>query len=960
VDLSAEQGAAIDMLAASVQPIFASGACEIDLTRRELRIGGSPIPIGGRAFEFIEVLVQSAGELVTKDELMKRLWPGAVVMENTLQVHAAAVRKALGEYRGLLKTESGRGYRLLGDWAVRHRDAAKPPVGLRQLSATDALPRTNLPAAITQLIGRSAAQQTLQDLVSAYRVVTVTGPGGIGKTALALEVARALLAEFDDGGWLVELASLSDPALVPSAVAGALRLRLGADTISPEAVARAIAEKKLLLVLDNCEHVIDAAATLAGTLIRSCPRATILATSREVFRIGGEYAYRVAPLEVPIGEQVDADQILSHSAPALFVARAKELGADFSLHAESLPTIAAICRDLDGIPLAIEFASARAATLGIEQVASGLSDRFALLTSGRRMTLPRHRTLRATLDWSYNLLSHPERLLLQRLAIFAGSFSLQAAYAVANSGEASEAEIADHIANLLAKSLVTSDFAEGGGYFRLLETTRVYALSKLIESGELQEFSRRHAEYYQGLLERTEAEWEQRSTFSAHVDNVRAALEWCFGASGNLLVGVGLAAAAAPMFLRISLLPECYRWSKQAISALDDATRGAGEEMHLQASLGASSMHMYGQSGSARAAFERSLAIAEARGDLLYQVQLVSTLTMFHTRAGNFKTALHYAKLGEALARTVADATAIALAHSGLGRSLHVMGDHSGARAALEASLLYWSNLSDESDIYLGFDHHILASIGLARTLWLQGHPAQAIERMRQTIRDVERRDNPVFSLGYALFWAPGIFLWVGDLQSAEEYADRLISQGETNFRRHDVGVGRGYKGVLALLRGDARGGVESLKGCLEQLHAVHYEMLNTEFKLALVEGLRAMGQSGDAITLIDETISLIEQNEDLLYMPEALRVKGNVLLSLPERRVGDAERCFTQSLDWSRRQGARAWELRTATDLAALWAAQGQWPRARAILQPIFEQFIEGMDTADLKGAEHLLVTLQ
>src|SRR5215471_2537048 len=332
---------------------------------------------------------------------------------------------------------------------------------------------------------------------------------------------------------------------------------------------------------------------------------------------------------------------------------------------------------------------------------------------------------------------------------------------------------------------------------------------------------------------------------------------------------------------------------------------------------------------------------------------------MFHTRAGNFKTALHYAKLGQTLAQTVADETALALAHSSLGRSLHVMGDHRGARAALEASLQFWSNLPGASDVYLGFDHHILVRIGLARTLWVQGHPAQAAERMRQTIRDVELRQDRVYSLGFALFWAPGIFLSVGDLRSAEECADRLISHGETHFRRHNLAVGRGYKGALAILRGNASGGVETLKSCLEQLHAVRYEMLNTEFKLVLVQGLMAMRQFDEAVVLIDETIKLIEQNEDLLYMPEALRVKGNVLLSLPRRRPDDAEMCFTRSLDWSRRQGARSWELRTAIDLAALWASQGERDRAGSILQPIFETFAEGFDTADLQAAEHLLATL-
>lgn len=943
------------MPAENIRPIYASFDCEIDLARRELRIRGSPVPLGARAFEIIEILVQSAGELVTKDELMNRVWPGAIVTENTLQVHAAAVRKALGPFRALLKTEARRGYRLLGDWIVRRRDAARPPVGLRRLHAPDERAGTNIPAAITPLIGRSAAQRTLQDLVSAYRVVSLTGPGGIGKTVLALEVARGVVGEFADGEWLVELGSLSDPDLVPSAVAGALRLRLGADIISPETVALAIAEKKLLLVLDNCEHVVESAATLADTLIRLCPRATILATSREVLRIEGEYAYRVPPLEVPTAEQVDLDQILGHSALALFVARAKELGADFPSHVESLPTIATICRHLDGIPLAIEFAAARAATLGIEQVAAGLSDRFELLTSGRRLTLPRHRTLRATLDWSYNLLTDLERLLLRRLAIFAGIFSLEAANAVANVNATSEVEINDDIANLVAKSLVTSDFT---GHFRLLETTRVYALSKLIESGELQELSRRHAEYYRGLLEKIEHAREKRATFGVHIDNVRAALEWCFGNDGNFVIGVGLAAAAAPMLLTMSLLPECYRWSKHALSALDDVARGGAEEMHLQASLGASSMHMYGQSDSARVAFERGLAIAEARGDVLYQVELVSTLTMFHTRAGNFKSALTYAERGQTLAGSMADATAVALAHSGLGRSLHIMGDHAGARAAFEASLQYWASVPADSDVYLGFDHRILVSIGLARTLWLEGYPGQAGERMRKTIGEVERRDDMVFSLGFALFWSPGVFLWVGDLQSAEEYADRLISHGEAHFRRHNLAVGRGYKGVLSILRGEAHRGVECLKGCLEALHAVHYEMLNTEFKLALVQGLTAMGQSDEAMTVIDETISLIEANGDLLYLPEALRVQGRVFLSRPQRRPDNAEMCFTQSLDWSRRQGARSWELRAATDLAALWAAQRQRDRAQALLQPIFEAFREGFDTADLKAAERLLTT--
>ena len=946
-------------MTASIGPVYASGACEVDLARRELRVLGSAVPIGGRAFEIIEVLVQSAGELVTKDELMNRIWPGAIVAENTLHVHAGAVRKALGPYRGLLKTESRRGYRLLGHWTLRPHDAAEAPIGPRRIRSAEESPANNIPARPIRLVGRSAALQRLQDLVSAYRVVTLTGPGGIGKTSLALQVARHVMGEFADGGWLVELAALSDPDLVPSAVAGALGLRLGSDIISPETVARVIAGKRLLLVLDNCEHVIAGAATLAEVLARSCPRATVLATSREVLRIEGEYAYRVPSLDVPATERVDADEILGHSAPALFVARAQELGADFSSDAGSLHAIAAICRRLDGIPLAIEFAAARAATLGVEPVAAALRDRFALLTGGRRTALPRHRTLRATLDWSYDLLADPERLLLQRLAVFSGGFSLAAARAVAGRGEMSEAEIADGVANLFAKSLVTPDITGGAGYFRLLETTRVYALSKLTEGGELHEFSRRHAEYYRGLLEGIENEAEKASTPLAHVDNVRAALEWCFGAEGSLAIGVGLSAAAAPVFLAMSLLRECHRWSERAILALDDESRGGREEMYLQASLGVSSMQMRGQNDAARAALSRSLTIAEALGEVLNQVALLGMLSMFEVRDGDFKTSLRYARLSRAVDGAAEIAPALALANSILGRALQFVGEHGESRAELEASFRYWSGSRPTGEVYLGLDHHILVGIGLARNLWFQGHPAQATERACETIKDAERKNHPA-SLGLALSWAPGIFLWIGDLQSAEEHADWLISHAESHSLAPYLAVARGYKAQVAIARGDAGAGVETLRRSLQQLQAIRYEMLNTGFKLSLVQGLLATGQFDEGMTLVDETIGRVEANGDLVHLPEALRVKGSVLLSLPQRRTHDAEKCFLQSLDWSRSQGARSWELRTAVDLAALWASQGQQDRARALLQPIVEAFVEGLDTADLKSAEHLLTTLR
>ena len=300
----------VRMLAQGSRPGYEAGACEVDLGRRELRISGASVPIGGRAFEIIETLAQSAGELVTKDELINRVWPGAVVLENTLQVHIAAVRKALGSQRGMLKTETGRGYRLLGSWTIRAYRASAARTTSQSLQVSQGALPTNLPATVASIVGRSQAVQRLRDLVSAYRVVTLIGPGGIGKTTLVIEVARSLFGEFDDGIWLIELASLSDPAFVPSAAARVLGLELVGDQVSAEALARAVGGTNRLLLLDNCEHVIDAAAELAGTIVRLCPRTTVLATSREVLRIAGEYIYRVPPLDVPAPESAVADRIL--------------------------------------------------------------------------------------------------------------------------------------------------------------------------------------------------------------------------------------------------------------------------------------------------------------------------------------------------------------------------------------------------------------------------------------------------------------------------------------------------------------------------------------------------------------------------------------------------------------------------------------------------------------------------
>ena len=454
-------------------------------------------------------------------------------------------------------------------------------------------PPTNLPEQVTELIGREEELADILALSAAYRFVNLTGPGGIGKTRLALAAARQLLPEFADGVWVAEFSALADPGLVSTTVAAAVGLQPGAREISPQLVSQALAHRRLLLILDTCEHVIDAAAALAEALLQAGSEVRIIATSREPLRAEGEQIYQVPPLALPAAEAEDPWRL---GAVRLFVVRSGARGVQVSEDPRVAQAIAGICRQLDGIPLAIELAATRAATLGIEVLGAHLDDRFGLLTGGRRTALPRHQTLRATLDWSHDLLSGSERVILHRLAIFAGVFSMEAAGAVTADPERAQSDVVDGLSNLVAKSLVIVEVKGSVARYRLLDTTRAYALEKLKASGEHEPLLRRHAEYYRDLFERAEVEWETRPTvewlddYVWCLDNLRAGLDWAFSPKGDAKIGIALTAAGVPLWMHLSLLDECRSRAEQALAAYNTADGGdPRREMKLYTALATSS-----------------------------------------------------------------------------------------------------------------------------------------------------------------------------------------------------------------------------------------------------------------------------------------------------------------------------------------------------------------------------------
>src|SRR5438067_1721427 len=543
--------------------------------RREILADGRPIQLGGRTFDVLMALIEGQGAVVGKDALIGRVWPNRIVEESSLHVQISALRNVFGADRNLIRTISGRGYQFTGEIRTVAASPDTPAIANTAVQVPAATrPPTNLAEPVSELIGREVEFEEILGLAAAHRLVTLTGAGGIGKTRLGLEVARHLLPKFADGVWVIELAPLSDPDFVPVTVATALGLDLTDNVVSPERVANALASKQLLLVLDNCEHLVGAAASMAEALLRANPAARVIATSREPLRAEGECLYRVPPLAVPAEGGRDAEDPLRYGAVRLFVARARAAAPHFSADGQVAAVIAAICRHLDGIPLAIELAAARTNTLGVEELASRLDDCFDLLTGGRRTALPRHQTLRATLDWSYQLLPELERVVLRRLAIFAGGFTLQAASTVAAIGEIASADIVDCAANLVAKSLLAADLGGATGWYRLLETTRAYALEKLTQSGEFEQVARRHAECCRDIFERAEVELQTRpasewlAAFGRRIDNLRAALDWAFSPTGDAAIGVALTIAAVPLWVQLSLVQECRARVERALASL--------------------------------------------------------------------------------------------------------------------------------------------------------------------------------------------------------------------------------------------------------------------------------------------------------------------------------------------------------------------------------------------------------
>ncbi len=931
------------------------------------------LELGARALDILIALASRPNEVVSKRELIAVVWPDVTVEEGSLRFHIAGLRKVLGDGEDgarYISTLVGRGYCFVAP-VTRSASTTGGPGSFERPSPPD----TCLPVRLKRIVGREDSVREIAAELTASRFVTLVGAGGVGKTTVAVAVAHDLLQAFDGAVLFVDFSLLSDPRMVPVSVASMLGMSVQSDDPAPSLIAL-LRERRMLLVLDNCEHVIEDAARFAAQLFLGAPGLHILATSREVLRVEGEYVHRLSPLEAPPEEvALAAELTLRFPAVRLFVERATANGARLDLGDANAAIVAHICRKLDGMALAIELAAGRVGAYGLQQTAALLDERLTLLWPGPRTAPARQRTLQATFDWSYGLLSEPERVVFRRLAVFVGSFTIEAALAVVTNDAVDAAWVFAAIDNLVAKSMVAAIPAGAMMRYRLLDAARAYALDIETDLEERAGLAARHSAYYLRWLDQFATDGRplfdaaRRSAHLGELNNVRAALEWSFGVQGNIETGVRLAAAAAPVFFAMSLLTECQRWSQRAILALNEDALGGRDEMRLQAALALSSMWANRSNDATFAAINRSITIAREQEDRLSQIILMAPLHVFHLITGQFGVSMDYANQVSALTRKTEDVSAVRLARILSGYSYLHAGDHKAARNELEAVLgrtsgdkRKYEQTSSSKTIgadTMGAPILALASAAapgaLAKTLWLQGDPAAAREYINHTIAETAAIGHPITVL-VALIHSISVMIWNGDFDDADHQIRRFIATAERHELNTYVFLGRAFDGQLLITRGQFAVGLNLLQNYSYELKSVRYEMLTTSFNASIAQALKETGDAERALSVIDETIGSVERNGDFFYSPELLRLKANILLDLPEPLDDLAEACFAESLAWSRRQGALAWELRTSIDVTKRMASRGEPEKAKAMLAHVRDRFANGARTFDLRTSEGLL----
>jgi predicted ATPase/DNA-binding winged helix-turn-helix (wHTH) protein len=948
------------MFGSAVHRKLGFGPFELSIGERILRRDGQMLSLGGRALDILIYLVDRPGEVIAKQELIGHVWSGVTVEEGSLRVHIAAIRKALadGQFGNrYIANIKGRGYSFVG--------TVVPLAGSTESRNAKFRQQGRLPVRPIMMIGRETAVGEVSDKLRDERFVTLLGPGGIGKTTIATAVGHAAAEEFGGEVYFVELEGLTDPRHVAGAVATSLGIALKSKDPDLELV-DLVGSRKLLIILDSCEHVIEAVASLAEQLYRQTEEAHVLTTSRELLKVEGEHCYRVLPLDCPPeGSEQTANAVLRYPSAQLFVQRVAARAGSVVLTDEEAPLVAEICRKLDGLPLAIELAAGQAAALGLKNTVARLGSRLELLRLSHRTAVPRHRTLKATLDWSYNLLSDGERIVLRRVAPFVGHFTLESARYVAGELGTGTGEIFDAIAGLAEKSLIATRIDERQAQYRLLDTTRAYALEKLEEHAEIDVVFRRHAEYVAGYLESQRAvllALPQAARVAAHlrrVSDVRTALEWSFGPRGDAEIATRLAAPATQLLLELSLLTECQLWSERAIALLGSQHPDSRREMEICATLPFALMYTEGNNQRVRAAFSRALDAAVRQQDLDYELRLLSGLFRYSYWTNDINNAIDLAARSKNVALKTQDPGDLALAESMLGAASHLTGNHLVAQKHFESSLGYARTGSRfRAGLHL-FNYVSFSLAGMARSLLYRGLLVQSLDYANRAIDEGRRSGRPAI-LCRTLAMVFPVFLASGNAELSAQCVGQIADLASAYALIPYRALATGQRGQLLLFQGTIEYAIPLLRKALKELRDQRYEMLNVDFFCELSAGLMTTGGHEEALALIVNQLDIQQQAGKFLHMPNLLRMKGLALASRSVEDHAEAEQSLLSSIDYAKRQSAGLFELKASTDLAELLLRQDRLPEGYKHLSAALDRTPAGIVSPAHRRALQVLNRLQ
>jgi len=921
------------------------GEFELAPTARTLWRRGKEIRLGSRALDILIALASRPGQILAKEELTQLVWRGAFVDETALRVGISAVRKALGNGgERYIATVPGRGYCFVHDVETTTAKPAPKPPHFKRLSPQ------RLPAQIARVVGRDDVITALAAEVTRRRLLSLVGPGGIGKTTVAIAVADRLHTGFDAVAF-VDLTPIENGTQMAAAAAAALGLNLRFQEDPVDEIAAAVEGRRVLIVLDNCEHLVEHAAPFVEALLNSAPGVTILATSRERLRAAGEWVHQLSPLEAPPeSSTLSAEEVRGYPAVELFEERAAFALGGYQISDTDARYVAEICRRLDGIALAIELATGRLAGLGVQGLANSLGDCFSILTHGRRTALPRHQTLRATLDWSYRLLSPEDQAALRCLSVFNGSFTLEdAAFVMGPLIHFGEAN--DRLTNLLDKSLVVARPEERTFRYRLLDTTRAYGQDKLEESGEANPQRRRHAQRFLQVCRASTPDEEGQSSLRQATADIRAALDWSLVRGGDLILGVDLASAATPVFLRLSLLREHKKYLDLALGHISASANTAPtsegalrSEMALRTAIALALYYTEGSETAWEDHLQKARVIAQKTDDTTHELGMLRMLYGIAGNSGNYRKELAYAEMYNATAPASVHAMVESRRHRMLGRSLGDLGRLALAREHLELALR--TNRASMPRLALNAyetDNWIAARATLARILWLQGFPDDAKKEADQCIAEALQVGHEQSTCWAIAFNICPVAIWRGDFGQAETLVSLLLERSQRVFEHyHEWG----------LLYRQFLGGAISASG---RADAVCHS--NVKAKIPAQADLFATFDGAFAGL---DTLARAQADEDIWCAPELLRAWAYRLVSGDDKTAhSEAEAMLLHSFKLAQRRDAKAWELRTATTLALFYLRSGRIREARAVLEPTLKQFKQGHDTRDVQAAISVLSAL-